>query len=63
MAMNKISQIPTEKNVTHLFNIFSDAWCQRNIGMPVSAREVQIKETAYQTLFKKSMFIKYLREC
>lgn len=48
--MKKITQIPTECNVTNLFKIYSEAWHQRNAGMPVSEREVRLKEIAYLRL-------------
>ena len=57
--MNEIFQIPTEHNVTRLLNIFLNAKCQRNLGMPVSEREVRQKELAYQKLYVKTAKAKY----
>ncbi len=62
MAVNKIIQIPTEKNVNHLFNNFANALCQRDVGLPVSAREIQIRKEEYQKLLKQATYLKGHRD-
>jgi len=60
--LNKIIQIPTEKNVNHLFNNLSNALSQRDVGLPISAREIQIKKEEYQTLLKQATNLKHCRD-
>lgn len=61
MAMNKITQIPTEKNATHLFNILSNALSQCDVGLPISAREIQIKKEEYSNLLIQVVNLKRYR--
>ena len=59
--MNKITQIPTEKNAIHLFNILSNALSQRDVGLPISAREIQIRKEEYHKLLKQAVNLKHCR--
>ncbi len=51
--MNNIVQIPTEKNVSRLWEDFRVAIIRRNEGLPVSAKEVLTKELVFTEALKR----------
>jgi len=51
--MADIIQIPTEKNVAHLWKEFSGLVIQRNNGLPISANEVLRKEQVFAKVLNK----------